>query len=95
MADILDFPASAQAGDQRRGQFFDPDLWRVSKRGNSYTRTTDGFCVTCFVSWGGYRWSIAHTAAERPVFSTVIYASEGEARRAAWTALAALEEKRA
>ena len=95
MGDVVSFPAKHASTDQRMGAFFDPDRWLVSKRGNSYTRTADGFCVTVFQSWGGFRWSIARSAGEGPMFSDRIFDSEDEARRASWAALAGMMEQSA
>jgi hypothetical protein len=40
-----------------------------------------------FSSWGGFRYSIARTARERPIFSDQVFETEYEARRSAWDAL--------
>jgi hypothetical protein len=95
MGEVLSFPASGQTGEQRRGEFFDRDLWRVSRRGNPYIRTVDGFCVTVFPAWNGFRYAIARSAGERPMFSERIFDTEDEARRAAWSALSGLVQESA
>ena len=57
--------------------------WRTSRKGNFYTRTADGFCVTIFPARGGFRWAIARTARDKPLFSEMVYATSDEARQAA------------
>jgi hypothetical protein len=84
MGVVVQFPAS-DLGAEREGQSF--GRWQRSKRGNLYTRTADGFCVTVFPARGGFRYAIARTARDRPLFSPVTYATSDDARQAAWAML--------
>ena len=84
MGTVVQFPASGVGAERERGEFF--GRWQRSKRGNLYTRTGE-FCVTVFPARGGFKWSIARTARDKPLFSPVIYATSDEARRAAWAML--------
>lgn len=94
MAEILTFPSNAHAADQRRNAFFDYSNWQVSRRGNSFIRTP-GATVTIFPTGTGFKYAIARSAAVGPTYSTSIYETEAEARRAAWAALAGMMEQSA
>ena len=94
MGEVLGFPAKGAPTDQRNGSFHDPDNWRVSKKGNHYTRIGE-FCVTTFPAWNGWKYSIVRSAREGPMYSQTIYDSEQEARRGAWHALAGMMEQSA
>ena len=94
MGEVVSFPAKGAPTDQRMGAFFDHANWRVSRKGNAYIRTPDA-TVTLFEAWGGFRWSIARSAALGPTYSTTIYETEAEARRASWAALAGMMEQSA
>ena len=67
MGEVVYLPASRQAAEQRRGAFFDLGQWRVSRRGNAYTRIGE-FCVTVYPAWNGFKFAIAATARDRPTF---------------------------
>ena len=94
MGDVVSFPTKHAPIDQRKGAFFDHANWRVSRKGNAYIRTPDA-TVTLFEAWGGFRYAIARSAALGPTYSTAIYETEAEARRASWAALAGMMERRA
>jgi hypothetical protein len=48
-----------------------------------------------FPAWNGFRYAIARSAGERPMFSERIFDTEDEARRAAWSALSGLVQESA
>ena len=83
MVNIAVMPEGRQA---LRDQYWSPDAWRTSAKGNAYVRCGE-LCVTVFPARGGFRYAIARTAKDRPMFSPVIYATSDEARRAAWAML--------
>jgi hypothetical protein len=80
MGTVVQFPASP--ADR---PCFDPE-WKLSKRGNYYTRRGE-FCIATFRVAGGWKWSIAGRARDPVTYSRRAYPTEHEARLAIWAML--------
>lgn len=95
MGEVLSFRPRSSPWERHRARYFDRK-WLRSKRGNPYVRLASsdgrGATVTVFRASDGWRWSIARSAREGPVYARQACASAVEARQAAWEVLAAQEE---
>jgi hypothetical protein len=89
MGVVVNIAAMPEWRQVLRDQYWSPDAWRTSAKGNSYVRI-DRYCVTAFQRRDGWSWCIATDAKHAPLWSGQTYMDESDARVSAWEALCVL-----